>query len=860
MTPTRTVVVAGYGMVGHRFVEALAARGGLGAEGPWRAVVIGEEPQPAYDRVSLSSYVDGLGADDLSLVAPGFHDTPGLVVHLGDRATGVDTAARRVTTAQGRVVGYDALVLATGSVPFVPPIPGTETPGAFVYRTIDDLEAIRMWAAGCRRGVVVGGGLLGLEAANALRKLGVEATVVEFGPRLMPVQLDDGAAAVLQERIEALGITVHTGCAATSVRSEGGQVAGLDITVQGEPGPMAPGFLAADLVVFAAGIRPRDDLARAAGIEVGERGGVVVDDTLATSAPDVYAIGECALHRGRVYGLVAPGYRMAEALADRLAGDADATFSGADTSTKLKLLGVDVASVGDAHGTETPGSRALVYTDPLAGDYRKVVVTADGKRVVGGILVGDLSTYPMLVQYARGALDPPDRIDALIAPAVDPAGETGGGPVGVAALPPAAVVCSCNTVDAGTIRTAVQDGATDVAAVKACTKAGTTCGSCVPLLADLLDDERRKAGLDVRRTLCEHFDHTRQELFDIVRVKRIASFSTLLAEHGTGRGCEVCKPAVASMFASMAGGYILDGELAALQDTNDHFLANLQRDGTYSVVPRVPGGEITPDKLIVLGQVAEDFDLYTKITGGQRIDLFGARVEQLPAIWARLVDAGFESGHAYGKALRTVKSCVGTTWCRYGVQDAVGLAIRLELRYRGLRAPHKIKGAVSGCARECAEAQGKDVGVIATERGWNLHVAGNGGMTPQHAVLLAADLSTETLVRYVDRFLMYYIRTADRLERTAPWLNKLEGGLDHLRRVVVDDSLGLAAELEADMERHVANYECEWTATLKDPERLARFRSFVNADGPDPSLEFVRERGQRRPALPHERSVPVALR
>lgn len=861
MTATRTVVVAGYGMVGHRFVAALEARGVLGAEGPWRVVVVGEEPQAAYDRVSLSSYVDGLGADDLSLVAPGFHDTPGLVVHLGDRVTGVDTRARQVSTAQGRVVGYDALVLATGSVPFVPPIPGTETPGAFVYRTIDDLVAIRMWAAGCRSGVVVGGGLLGLEAANALRKLDVQATVVEFAPRLMPVQLDEGAAAVLQERIEGLGITVYTGCAATSVRSEGGQVAGLDITVQGEPGPLAPGFLPADLVVFAAGIRPRDDLARAAGIEVGERGGIAVDDTLATSAPDVYAIGECALHRGRVYGLVAPGYQMAEALADRLAGGNDAesgaTFTGADTSTKLKLLGVDVASVGDAHGTETPGSRALVYTDPLAGDYRKVVVSADGTQIVGGILVGDLTAYPMLVQYARGALDPPDRIDTLIAPA---GGDSGGAAVGVAALPPAAVVCSCNTVDAGTIRRAVQDGAADVTGLKACTKAGTTCGSCVPLLADLLDDERRKAGLDVRRTLCEHFDHTRQELFDIVRVKRISSFSTLLADHGTGRGCEVCKPAVASMFASMAGGYILDGEQAALQDTNDHFLANLQRDGTYSVVPRVPGGEITPDKLIVLGQVAEDFDLYTKITGGQRIDLFGARVDQLPAIWARLVDAGFESGHAYGKALRTVKSCVGTTWCRYGVQDAVGLAIRLELRYRGLRAPHKIKGAVSGCARECAEAQGKDVGVIATERGWNLHVAGNGGMTPQHAVLLAADLSTETLVRYVDRFLMYYIRTADRLERTATWLNKLEGGLDHLRSVVVDDSLGLAADLEADMERHVAHYECEWTATLKDPERLARFRSFVNADEPDPSLVFVRERGQRRPALPHEGSVPVALR
>jgi nitrite reductase (NADH) large subunit len=843
----RTVVVAGYGMVGHRFLEAMVARGQLGGDGPWRAVVIGEEPHAAYDRVGLSAYVDGLGADDLSLVAPGFHDTPGLVVHLGDRVTAVDTDERQVATDQGRVVGYDALVLATGSVPFVPPVPGTDAPGVFVYRTIDDLEAIRVWAAGCRTGVVVGGGLLGLEAANALRKLGLGATVVEFAPRLMPVQLDAGAAAVLQERIEALGIGVHTGCAATAVRVEGGQAVGLDIGGWDDP-------LAADLVVFAAGIRPRDDLARAAGLAVGERGGIVVDDTLATSAPDVYAVGECALHRGRVFGLVAPGYQMADVVADRLAGRAGATFTGADTSTKLKLLGVDVASVGDAHGTGTEGSRALVYTDPLAGDYRKVVVDAGGRRVVGGILVGDLSAYPMLVQYARGALDPPERIDSLIAPAAAGADSGGaGGAAGVAALPEAAVVCSCNTVDAGTIRGAIRDGAADVGAIKGCTRAGTTCGSCVPLLADLIDDEARRSGKEVRRTLCEHFDLTRQELFDVVRVRRIRSFSTLLAEHGRGRGCEVCKPAVASMFASTAGGYILDGEQATLQDTNDHFLANIQRDGTYSVVPRVPGGEITPDKLIVLGQVAEEFDLYTKITGGQRIDLFGARVEQLPAIWARLVDAGFESGHAYGKALRTVKSCVGTTWCRYGVQDAVGLAIRLELRYRGLRAPHKIKSAVSGCARECAEAQGKDVGVIATERGWNLYVAGNGGMTPRHAVLLSSDLDTDTLIRQIDAFLMYYIRTADRLERTATWFAKLEGGLDHLRSVVVDDSLGLVDELVADMERHVAAYECEWKATLDDPARLARFRSFVNADEPDPSLVFVRERGQRRPALPHER-------
>ena len=313
------------------------------------------------------------------------------------------------------------------------------------------------------------------------------------------------------------------------------------------------------------------------------------------------------------------------------------------------------------------------------------------------------------------------------------------------------------------------------------------------------------------------------------------------------------------MLASLGNGFILEGEQASLQDSNDHFLANLQRDGTYSVVPRVPGGEITPDQLIALGEVAKEFNLYTKITGGQRIDLFGARVDQLPHIWRKLIDAGMESGHAYGKALRTVKSCVGTAWCRYGVQDSTTLAIDLELRYRGLRAPHKIKGGVSGCTRECAEAQSKDFGVIATEKGWNLYVGGNGGMRPQHAVLLAADLDRETVFRYLDRFLMFYVRTADRLERTSVWLNNLEGGIDHLRRVVIDDVLGIAAELEADMARHVEHYECEWKAVVDDPERLERFRTFVNSDEGDANVVFVTERGQPRPAFAHERPAAETL-
>jgi len=546
----------------------------------------------------------------------------------------------------------------------------------------------------------------------------------------------------------------------------------------------------------------------------------VVDDACETAVPGLYAIGEVACHGGRTYGLVAPGYAMADAVAARLAGSASTRFRGADLSTRLKLLGVEVASVGDPHAA----GDEVVVADPVAGRWQKLVLD-DDRRLVGAVLVGDAQPFGALVGALRSGAPVDDPLAMLTE------------------APSSSLLCTCHNIGADAVRAAIDGGAEDVPALKACTKAGTGCGSCVPLLQEAL----RVAGCG-SRGLCGHFAMTRAELFDIVRVTGIRTFGELVARHGTGRGCEICRPTVASMFASLDGGYVLDGERAALQDTNDHFLANLQRDGTYSVVPRVPGGEITPEKLIVIGEVARDFDLYTKITGGQRIDLLGARVDQLPAIWERLVAAGFESGHAYGKAVRTVKSCVGSTWCRYGVQDSVQLAIDLELRYRGLRAPHKIKLAVSGCARECAEAQSEGVGGIATERGWNLYVGGNGGMRPAHADLLAEDLDTETLVRYVDRYLMYYVRTADRLERTATWQRTLEGGLDQVRRVVVEDALGIAADLEADMAAVVEAYECEWAATLEDPERLARFRAFVNSDEPDPTTARVEIRGQRVPA------------
>ncbi|SHG36773.1 nitrite reductase large subunit NirB [Streptoalloteichus hindustanus] len=837
---TRTLVVVGHGMVGHRLVQALRDRD---SSGVWRVVVLGEEPRAAYDRVALSSYADSWDATRLAL--DGGHNDDLVELRLGDPVTAIDRTARTVTTASGRRQSYDALVLATGSRPFVPPVPGHDLPGCFTYRTIEDLDAIRAAAgAAAGDGVVVGGGLLGLEAANLLRRLGLRTRVVELAPRLMPLQVDEGGGAVLRRLVERLDLSVHCGVSTRAVESA---VDGLRVVLSDGT------ELAAGLVVFSAGVRPRDELARACGLAVGERGGVLVDLACRTSDERVYAVGEVAAVEGRCYGLVGPGYAMAEVVADRLLGGS-ATFPGADTATKLKLLGVDVASFGDAHAV-TEGALEVVHNDPVSGCYKKLVVSdnpRDAGTLLGGVLVGDASSYATLRTLVGRTL--PTDPGSLIAPA-GATGATGSG-VGVDALPADAQVCSCNAVTKSRIQEAiVVDGCADVPAIKACTRAGTACGSCVPMLRQLLSS----CGVEQSTALCEHFPQSRAELFEIVRATGVRTFGELVARHGRGRGCDICKPVVASVLASLGTGHVLQGDQVSLQDTNDRFLANMQRNGTYSVVPRIPGGEITPDRLLVIAEVARDFGLYTKITGGQRIDLFGATVDQLPAIWRRLVDAGFESGHAYGKALRTVKSCVGSTWCRYGVQDSVGLAIELELRYRGLRSPHKVKAAVSGCARECAEARNKDFGIIATEEGWNLYVGGNGGFRPRHADLLVSDVDKETLVRLVDRFLMFYVRTADRLQRTSTWIEAMEGGLDHLRDVVVEDSLGIAADLEAAMAEHVANYADEWRGVLEDPEKLARFTSFVNAPGvPDPSISFRAERGQRVPVLLPVPGVPGA--
>jgi nitrite reductase (NADH) large subunit len=583
-------------------------------------------------------------------------------------------------------------------------------------------------------------------------------------------------------------------------------------------------------------------------LEVGQRGGIVIDNDCKTSDPDIYAIGECALWNGMIYGLVAPGYAMARTVVANLSGNIYSSFTGADMSTKLKLMGVDVASIGDAHA-RSQGALVYTYQNGAEEIYKRLVVSADGKQLLGAVLVGEASGYSTLLQYCLNGIELPENPDALILP--HRSDESVG--LGPDALPASATICSCYNVTKGNICSAIEAGCTTVDELKKETQAATGCGGCAALVKSVLNSELAKQGYEVNTDLCEHFAYTRQELHALVRVEEIKSFDDLIAKHGKGLGCEICKPTVGNILASQWNEHILEKDHLGLQDTNDNFLANMQKDGTYSVVPRITGGEISPDMLIALGQVGKKYKLYTKITGGQRVDLFGATLEQLPLIWKELIDAGFESGHAYGKSLRTVKSCVGSTWCRYGVDDSVSLAIELENRYKGLRSPHKIKFAVSGCTRECAEAQGKDVGIIATENGWNLYVCGNGGMKPRHADLFATALDKDTLIKYIDRFLSFYVRTADRLQRTSVWMENMEGGLDYLKSVVIEDKLGLCEQLEAQMQYVIDTYQCEWKTTIEDENKLKRFRHFINSDAADDNVVFVEERGQIRPAREDER-------
>lgn len=831
----KKVIVIGNGMVGYKFCEKLAAHPQYK---DFTLTVFGEEGRPAYDRVHLSEYVSQNNADQLTLAPAKWYTEHQIDLRLAELITNIDPIAQTVTSHKDQTYTYDYLILATGSSPFVPNLQGRDKKGVFVYRTIEDIDGIREYTKklktqGKSQAIVMGGGLLGLEAANCAKNLGLNTTVVELSPRLMPRQLDQTASDILQETIEGMDIKILLDKATQSI--EGGNHIE---SIQFKDGSQ----LKTDILIVSAGIRPRDELGRKIGLTLGERGGIVVNPYMQTSIENIYAIGEVACYNRFTYGLVAPGYEMAAIAVDHLTGGKLAMKEFIDLSTQLKLIGTEVASFGDPF-IEGSNVRVIKYENKLKGIYKRINISKDGRQLLGGILVGDNADYNALFQLYINKLKLSDHPEDYLLGARNGDSSVLGS---VLDLPDTAQICSCENVTKQDIQSKIKDETChSIKDIVQCTKATTGCGGCKPMVVDLINESLKSMGKTVKETICSHFEYSRQELYTLIKYRKIKTYDDALDKLGQGHGCEICKPVLASLFASI---YMeTANQQPTIQDSNDRFLANIQRNGSYSVVPRVPGGEISPQKLIVIGQIAEKYNLYTKITGGQRIDLFGAELHQLPLIWKELIEAGFESGHAYGKSLRTVKSCVGSTWCRYGMHESVSFAIELEERYKGLRSPHKIKGGVSGCIRECAEARGKDFGIIAVEEGWNLYICGNGGSRPKHAVLLAEKLDNATCVQYLDRFLMFYIRTAAPLMRTATWLEKLDGGLDYLKEVIIHDSLGIAKELEEEMQSLVNAYECEWKQAIDNPEFMKRFKHFVNSEDSDDNISYVPLRDQKMP-------------
>lgn len=799
---------------------------------------------------------------------------------LNTTVTAIHPDQKTVSTLGGDFVPYDILVLATGSNALRPVnTSGHDAKGVFVYRTIEDLQKLIEYAETVKgsTGVVVGGGLLGLEAAKAMMDLESFSKVklIERNGWVLSRQLDQDAGDMVVELVRRLGLDVLLRKRVSKIEvDENNAVKGI-IFEDGER-------MDCNCIMFAIGIKARDSLAQSAKIKcAAPGGGIEINLDLMTSEEDVYAIGECASWDNQTYGLIAPGIEMADVLAFNLTqakAHSRRKFKRPDLSTKLKLLGVDVASFGDyfadrdgpkemlskrmvtkkeentngkvnfnrsSKDQHSAGVKALTYKDPFQSIYKKFIFTTDGKYLLGGMMIGDTRDYIKLVSTVK------DQKPLDIPPSQFILGAGREGDDDTNDLTNETQICSCHNISKGDLVKVVKDGSCkSIGDVKSCTKAGTGCGGCMPLVQSIFNAEMKALGSEILNHLCPHFKFSRADLFHIIHVKKLKTFSEVMKECGKesdSLGCEACKPALGSILASLYNQHVIDQPLHGLQDTNDKFLANIQRNGTFSVIPRVAGGEITPDKLIVIGTVAKKYGLYCKITGGQRIDMFGAKKQDLVEIWTELVNAGMESGHAYAKSLRTVKSCVGTTWCRFGIGDSVGMAVRLEERYKSIRSPHKLKGGVSGCVRECAEAQNKDFGLIATEKGFNVFVGGNGGAKPRHSELLVKDVLPDDVVAILDRYLMFYIRTADKLQRTARWIEQLPEGIKYLRDIILEDKLGICAELEKQMNELVGTFFCEWTEVINDPNRRKIFQQFSNTSEILDTVEITEERGQHRP-------------
>ncbi|KAL1305359.1 hypothetical protein AAFC00_002254 [Neodothiora populina] len=878
----KRIVVVGLGMVGISFIEKIMKLDVKRRE--YDVIVIGEEAHLAYNRVGLTSFFEHRKVENLYLNPEEWYTSMpegSLNYHLNTLVTSIDSEKKIVETSQGTTVPYDILVLATGSDAVLPRhTPGHDANGVFVYRTIEDLEKLIAFSATRtgKIGAVVGGGLLGLEAAKAMMDLEEFSKIklIERNRWVMSRQLDGDAGSMVVEQVRSLGVDVLLSKRVGKINTDSeNNIVGVTFE-DGEN-------MECSCICFAIGVKPRDQLARKAGIKCADRGGgIIINPDLSTSIPDIYAIGECASWENETYGLIAPGIEMADVLSFNLTqakAHSPRVFKRPDLSTKLKLLGVEVASFGDffadrdgpkflpaalkrnakkeaakneedkiktlTDGLPPPPVKALTYKDPFNQVYKKYIFTEDGKYLLGGMMIGDTKDYVKLVPMVKNqkALEVPPSEFIVGANKGEDDGDD---------LADDTQICSCHNVTKGDVTKSVKDGTCKtIGDVKACTKAGTGCGGCMPLVQTIFNKTMSSMGQEVKNFICPHFDYSRADLFNVIYVKKLQSFPEIMKQYGKepeSVGCEFCKPAIGSIISSLFNKHLLDNDRHGLQETNDRFLANIQRNGTFSVVPRVSGGEITADKLIVIGTVAKKYNLYCKITGGQRIDLFGAKKQDLLPIWQELIDGGMESGHAYAKSLRTVKSCVGTTWCRFGIGDSVGMAVRLEERYKSIRGPHKIKGGVSGCVRECAEAQNKDFGLIATEKGFNVFVGGNGGAKPRHSELLAKDVPPDDVVPILDRYLAFYLRTADKLQRTARWIENLPGGIKYLQEVILQDKLGICADLEQQMQDLIGSFYCEWTEVLNDPEKRKKFSQFGNtSENIEPAVENVEERGQQRP-------------
>ncbi|MGY1821885.1 nitrite reductase large subunit NirB [Geodermatophilus sp. SYSU D00079] len=802
------LVVVGNGMAGARFVEEVLERGG-GEQ--FRITVFGDEPHGNYNRIMLSPVLAGEShEDDIVLNSHDWYADNGVTLRAGVRVERIDVAAKAVHGSDGSVTPYDHLVLATGSSSFIPPMAGVRTgdggllPGVYGFRTIDETRAMLAATRSCTRAVVMGGGLLGLEAARALQGHGLHVELVHAAPWLMNAQLDAEAGAILKRSVESLGITVHLDVLATEVLGDG-HVEGV-VLADGRR-------LDCDLLVVAAGVRPNTDLAVRSGLEV--QRAVVVDDQLRTEEPDVYAIGECAQHRGEVYGLVAPAWEHATVLADVLTGtDPDAEYHGSRTATKLKVAGVDVATMG-INTPERDDDEFLVISEPKRGVHLSVVIRDD--RLVGATLLGDTRKVAFLTQaFDRGAPLPEERIRLLV-DLSDGAAE-----VGIAEMPADSQVCNCNGVSKGDICGAVSGGCSSVGEVMDRTRAGKGCGSCKSLVKQVVEwaADGDLAEDPAASYYVPGIPMAKPELMAAIRERDLRSVSAVFAALAPG-GKEDAKSkmGLTSLLKMLWGADFLpekDGEFI-----NDRVHANIQRDGTFSVVPQMKGGVTTPAQLRRIADVAEKYEVpMVKVTGGQRIDLLGVRKEDLPAVWA---DLGMPSGYAYGKSFRTVKTCVGSDFCRFGLGDSTQLGIDLETRFQGIEGPAKMKLAVVGCPRNCAEAYVKDLGVVAIGNGrWEVHVGGAAGATVRKGDLLATVDSPEAVLTLAGRFLQYYRENANWLERTYDFVPRI--GLERLRAVLLEDSEGIVADLDAAMQRSVDAYRDPWGQDGGEPATPGQFR------------------------------------